>query len=270
MKTILMTGAAGGAASLVRSYLREKYQLRLSDRVPIDDLAANESFVAAELSDSKALMDAMQGVDAVIHLGAFSVESDWETIRDANILGTYNVYEAARQSGVKRIIFASSNHAVGFYERTTTIDHTVYPKPDSRYGVSKVFGEALASLYADKYDVASLCLRIGAVSERPNDRRRLAIWSSPRDLAQLLEIGIEHPDIRFEIVFGISDNAPHAWYDNSNAERLGYQPKDRSDAHAEEVLQDPKDEAAEAARRFQGGLFVVTESGGDPNKPDLQ
>ena len=270
MKTILMTGAAGGAARMLRSELRDKYTLRLSDRVQIEDLAADEQFLAADLLDIAQVRRAVQSVDAIVHLGAFSVEADWETIRDANIAGTYNLYEAARQAGVKRIIFASSNHAVGFYERTTTIDHKVYPKPDSRYGVSKVLGEALASLYADKYGVGSLCVRIGNVAEAPVDRRRLAIWISARDLAQLLTIGIEHPDIRFEIVYGVSNNEPHAWYDNSNAARLGYRPQDRSGAHAQQVLQDPQDEGDARAREFQGGTFVVAEAGGDPTKPDVE
>lgn len=270
MKTILMTGAAGGVGRWLRRELRGRYQLRLCDRETIDDLGDGETFAAADLRDMQALAKAVQGVEAIIHLGAFSVEGTWETIRDANIVGTYNLYEAARQAGVKRIVFASSNHAVGFYERAATIDHTVYPRPDSRYGVSKVFGEALASLYADKYGVESLCVRIGNVAERPLDRRRLAIWISPRDLAQLLSIGIEHPDICFEIVYGASDCAPYAWWDNHNAHRLGYRPADRSDAYAEEVLsQDPPEAGDERTFRYQGGTFVTAETGGDPTKPDL-
>jgi uronate dehydrogenase len=271
MKTILMTGAAGGVGGFLRRELRGRYALRLSDRESIDDLTDGETFVAADLLDRDALGRALQDVDAVIHLGAFSVESHWEIIHDANIVGTYNLYEAARQAGVRRVIFATSNHAVGFYERTTTIDHTAYPRPDSRYGVSKVFGEALASLYADKYGVESFCVRIGNVADKPIDRRRLAIWISPRDLAQLLTIGIEHPEIRFEIVYGASDNAPHAWWDNSNAQRLGYRPADRSDDYAREVLsQDPPEVGDERTFKYQGGTFVTTETGGDPTKPDLQ
>jgi len=266
-----MTGAAGGVAGFLRNQLRDRYALRLCDRENVAGLADNETFVAADLLDRDALQHALEDVDAVIHLGAFSVESDWETIHSANIVGTYNLYEAARLANVKRIIFATSNHAVGFYERATTIDHTAYPRPDSRYGVSKVFGEALASLYADKYGVESFCVRIGNVAEKPIDRRRLAIWISPRDLAQLLIIGIEHPEIRFEIVYGASDNAPHAWWDNSNAVRLGYRPADRSDDFAQEVLsQDPPEVGDERTFRYQGGAFVTTETGGDPTKPDLQ
>ena len=271
MKTILMTGAAGGVGSFLRKELRDKYTFRLSDREDVDALAENETSLPADLVDLEAVRGTVQGVDGIIHLGAFSVEGSWERIRDANILGTYNLYEAAREAGVKRIVFASSNHAVGFYERSATIDHTVYPKPDSRYGASKVFGEALASLYADKYGVETLCVRIGNVAQKPIDRRRLAIWISPRDLAQLVEIGIEHPDIRFEIVYGSSDCAPHAWWDNRNAFRLGYRPQDRSDDYAEEVLRRfPQEDGDERAIKYQGGSFVATEVGGDPSKPDME
>ena len=196
MKTILMTGAAGGIATCLRQELKGKYAFRLSDLRDVADLATNETFVPADLSDFEAVCRAAEGVDGVIHLGAFSVVGSWQTIRDANIVGTYNLYQAAYEVGVKRIVFASSNHAVGFYARSETIDHGVYPKPDTRYAASKVFGESLASLYADKYGIESLCIRIGNVANRPVDHRRLAIWISPRDMAQLTEIGLEHPNIR--------------------------------------------------------------------------
>jgi uronate dehydrogenase len=163
---------------------------------------------------------------------------------------------------VKRIIFPTSNHAVGFYKRSETIDHRVYIKPDGRYGVSKVFGEALGSLYADKYGMQFLMIRIGNVNPAPIDKRRLSIWISPRDIAQLVTIGIEHPDIRFEIVYGISANK-RAWYDNSNAFRLGYKPQDDSEKFASEVLakEKPGDPTAEI---YQGGVFCVAEEVPNP------
>jgi hypothetical protein len=120
---------------------------------------------------------------------------------------------------------ATSNHAVGFYPRSQTINHRVVPRPDSRYGVSKAFSEALASLYADKHGIGFLCTRIGNFGTKPIDSRRLSIWISPRDYTQLVRIGLEHPDIRFEIVYGVSNNK-RSWYDNSNAYRLGYKPQE--------------------------------------------
>ena len=257
MKTILMTGAAGGIGTHLRRELAGKYHLRLSDIRPIKPLADGESFVRADLTKLGDLLRATKGVDAVIHLGGHSVEGTWEEILPANIVGCYNAFEAARRNGVKRFLFATSNHAVGFYRRDKVIDHRVYIKPDSRYGVAKVFGEALGSLYADKYDMEVFCMRIGNVNPAPLDKRRLSIWISPRDMAQLVELGLENPAIEFEIVYGVSGNA-RSWYDNENAVRLGYLPQDDSEAFAQDVLarEQPGDARAES---YQGGAFVHTE-----------
>ena len=266
MKTILITGAAGDVGTHLRRELAGRYQLRLSDIKPTPKLAKGEKFMRGDVSRMKDMLAVTKGVDAIVHLGGFSVEGPWETILEANIVGVYNLFEAARRNGVKRVLFATSNHAVGFYRRDQTIDHRVYPKPDSRYGVSKVFGEAVASLYADKYGMQALCMRIGNVNPRPVDKRRLSIWISPRDLAQLVTIGIEHPDIRFEIVYGVSGN-DRSWYDNSNARRLGYQPQDNSELQAAEVLRNEKPGADAMIERYQGGTFVLAEIGGDPSRP---
>ena len=266
MKTVLITGAAGDVGTHLRRELGGKYRLRLSDVKPVAPLAPHEEFVGGDVTVMQDMLQATHGVDAVVHLGGFSVEGPWDTILAVNIGGTYNAFEAARVNGVKRILFATSNHAVGFYRRDEVIDHRVYPKPDSRYGVSKVFGEALGSLYADKYGMEVFNIRIGNVNPRPVDKRRLSIWISPRDLAQLVSIGIDHPDIRFEIVYGVSDNA-RAWYDNSNAARLGYRPQDASEPYAAEVLAREKPASDARSEAFQGGNFVSAEIGGDPVKP---
>ena len=266
MKTVLITGAAGDVGTHLRRELAGRYLLRVSDRKAITDLREGETFMAGDVTRLDDMLDVTRGVQAIVHLGGIPVEADWPAIRDVNIDGTYNVYEAARLNGVKRIIFATSNHAVGFYRRDETIDHRVYPKPDSRYGVSKAFGEALGSLYADKYGLEIFNIRIGNVNPKPVDKRRLSIWISPRDLAQLVSIGIDHPDIRFEIVYGISANK-RAWYDNSNAARLGYRPVDESEKYAEEILLVEKPATDPLVERYQGGTFVAAELGGDPNKP---
>jgi uronate dehydrogenase len=245
----------------LRRELAGKYKIRASDLRPLKRIA-NETCMSADISKMADCLRITKGVDAVVHLGGYSVEGPWEGILSANIIGCYNVFEAARRNGVKRILFPTSNHAVGFYRRDHTIDHRVYIKPDSRYGVSKVFGEALGSLYADKYGMQVFCMRIGNVNPKPIDKRRLSIWFSPRDLAQLVAIGIDHPDIRFEIVYGISGNK-RAWYDNGNAYRLGYRPQDDSEVYAAEILakEKPGDPVAE---QFQGGVFCVAEEVPNP------
>jgi uronate dehydrogenase len=264
MKTLLITGAAGDVATRLRAELSGRYQLRLSDIRPVGKLGAGETFVKADIARVADATRITRGVDAILHLGGFSVEGPWDAILRANIVGCYNLFEAARMNGVKRILFATSNHATGFFPRDEIIDHRVYPRPDSRYGLSKVFGEQLGSLYADKYGMEVFCMRIGNVAAAPVDKRRLSLWISPRDLAQLVQIGVEHPDIRFEIVYGVSGNQ-RTWYDNRNASRLGYRPQDNSEPWAAELLakDKPGDPRGEA---LQGGNFVFAEIGGDPTR----
>jgi len=259
MKTLLITGAAGGIATQPRPLFREHYRLRLSDRAAIPDPAPGEEDVPADLGDIDALRRAVAGVDGILHLGGYAVEADWDTIHDANIVGCHNLYEAARLEGVSRVVFASSNHAVGYYPRSETIGVDMPVRPDTRYGLSKAFGEALGALYAYKYGVAGMAIRIGNVIDRPLDKRRLAIWQSPRDFVQLVRIGLEHPDIRHEIVYGMSDNQ-RAWWDNANAHRLGYKPLDRSEDYAGEVLAADQGPTGDPRVDYnQGGPFCIAE-----------
>ncbi|HYF60367.1 MAG TPA: NAD(P)-dependent oxidoreductase [Burkholderiaceae bacterium] len=256
---VLLTGASGDVGTRLRPMLVETYgALRSSDLVePRTPPLPGETFVRADLSDAAQVARAVEGIDAIVHLGGFSVEGPWEAILQANIVGTHALYEAARLAGVRRVVFASSNHAVGFYERGRTVDHAVPPRPDTRYGVSKAFGEALGALYADKHGLRVLNIRIGNVADAPVDRRRLAIWLHPRDLMQLVRIGIEHPDVHCEIVYGASDNA-RAWWDNRRAHELGYRPRARAEDHAAAVL--ARDEPADpVGDRFQGGAFCSQE-----------
>ncbi len=260
MKTILITGAAGRIGSFMHAELAGKYKLRLSDIQPVKNLKPGETFIKADIANMKHALRITKGVDAVVHFGGQSGEHTWEQILNANIIGFRNTLEAARVNGVKRFLVATSNHAVGFYPITQTVDHRVYIKPDSRYGVSKVFNEALSSLYADRYGMEMFCMRIGNVNREPIDRRRLAIWISPRDMAQLVTIGIEKPKLKFEIVYGISDNKG-SWFDNSNAKRLGYKPKDRSAAYAKEILKREGPPGKTPADIFQGGGHCMSEGG---------
>ena len=261
---ILLTGAGGGVARWLRPMILKRYgQLSLSDMAPLDDLAKGEDFRLAALSDFDAVSAACTGIDAIVHLGGQSVEAPWPVIRDANIDGAYNIFEAARMNGVKRVVFASSNHAVGMYARERRIGVNQPVRPDTRYGVSKAFGEALGSLYADKHGIRVLSIRIGNVDVRPADERRLSIWLHPDDLFQLVTIGLEHPDLHNEIVYGVSRNARTFW-DNETAFRLGYQPKHAAEDHAEFALAEqaklPPDATGD---RLQGGGFCTDEFTGD-------
>ena len=261
---ILLTGAGGDVGRRLRPMLRQAYgEIRVSDRDPLPDLHPGESFVAAELSDPVAVARAVEGIDGIVHLGGFSVEGPWPVLLKSNIEGCYNLFEAARAAGVKRVVFASSNHAVGFYPREQTIGPAVPVRPDSRYGVTKAFGEALGGLYADKFGLRVTCLRIGNVGDAPIDRRRLAIWLHPADLMQLVRIGLEHPDIRYEVLYGASDNA-RGWWDNQRARDLGYRPQARSEDFAAAVL--ARVEAPDVVGdRFQGGAFCSQEFGAGPS-----
>src|SRR6266446_2864646 len=260
MKRVLITGAGGGIGRSLRDTLRGVYPLlRLSDRITLPAAREGEEVDRAELSDMAAVERMVAGVDGIVHLGGISGENEWPVILEGNVIGLYNVFEAARRAGVQRIVFATSNHAVGFYPRAEKIDHRVVPRPDSRYGVSKAFSEALASLYADKHGIGFLCTRIGNFGTKPIDSRRLSILISPRDYTQLVRIGLEHPDIHFEIVYGVSNNQ-RSWYDNANAYRLGYTPQDDSEPYAAEILAaEVGQEKGPIAERYQGGTFCADE-----------
>lgn len=264
MRKVLLTGASGGVGTRLRTLLKPVYpELVLSDLKAPEDLRADEPFIAADLANIEQVEAAVTGMDGIVHLGGYSVEGPWETILQSNIIGTYNLFEAARRQGVKRVVFASSNHVVGFYPRHETISTDVVPLPDTRYGVSKLFGEGVASLYAYKHGIGVLSIRIGNVGDRPLDERRLSIWLKPEDLVSLIRIGLERPKLVYEVVYGMSDN-DRAWWDNSLANALGYIPEGRSEVFAEDVLAAeanlPKDPVGDY---FQGGGFCSQEFDAD-------
>jgi uronate dehydrogenase len=264
MKSVLVTGAAGGVGTRLRALLKGVYpHIRWSDIKRPDDLAPDEEFVQADLADYAAVEKLVDGIEGVVHLGGYSVEGPWETILNANIIGCYNIFEAAYRKGVKRVVFATSNHAVGFYPRSQKIGVDVTVRPDSRYGISKAFGEAVGAFYADKHGLRVTCIRIGNFGDQPIDQRRLSIWLKPDDMVQLLRIGLEHPDIHFEIFYGASDNAA-AWWDNSNARRFGYKPSGKAeDFRAEAMAAQAKLPADPVGDRFQGGAFCSAEYDAD-------
>jgi uronate dehydrogenase len=269
MKRILITGAAGQIGVAVRQGLRGSYPLiRLLDIAPLGASEAGEEVVSADIRDIAAIEGAMTGIDCVVHLAGASVESEWEKVLPLNIEGCYNVFEAARRQGVKRVIFASSNHAIGFHRRERFIDNSVVPRPDTRYGVSKVFGEAVGRLYADKYGLSVACLRIGTFRnpDRPAEARQLLTWISHRDMVQLVRRCIDAPDYHFVTVYGVSNNLRSRW-DNTNVKFLGYRPQDDSEVFAAEILATGAKED-EIAAQFHGGFYCPMEFAGDTSRID--
>ncbi|MEO6779602.1 MAG: NAD(P)-dependent oxidoreductase [Bradyrhizobium sp.] len=264
MPRILMTGACGGIGTSLRRLLPPIYSdLLLSDRKAPADLGRDEKFKAAELSDPAEVEAICEGIDGILHFGGYSVEGPWDAILQSNIIGCYNLFEAARKQGVKRVVFASSNHAVGFYPRHHRIGTDVTARPDSRYGLSKVFGEAVGALYADKHGLAVTCLRIGNFGDKPLDHRRLSIWLKPDDLVQLCRIGLEHPDIHFEIFYGASYNE-RSWWDNHRAYDLGYRPDGRAEDFREHAMAEQAKVGPDRVGDFyQGGAFCGMEFDGD-------
>ena len=261
--TLLMTGAAGGLGTAMRDRLKANCEvLRLSDRAEFGPARAGEEIALADLADAAAVDAMVQGVNAIVHFGGISVEGPFEPILQANILGVYNLYEAARKFGVKRVVFASSNHVTGFYKQSETITADHPARPDSYYGLSKAFGEDLSRFYFDRYGIETACVRIGSSFPEPRDRRMLATWLSFDDLHRLIGACLSTPVLGHSIVFGMSDNAV-TWWDNSRARHVGYVPQDSSDVFREAVFaRTPVPDLNDPAAIYQGGGFVKA----DPNK----
>ena len=255
---LLLTGAAGGLGRVLRPRLAAWCRtLRVSDNAPLDDAAPLEELQPAALQDADAMHALLAGVDAVVHLGGVSTEQPWAPILQANIIGLYNLYEAARQQRVKRLVLASSNHVTGFYRQDQVIDAAAPPRPDGLYGVSKAFGENLSRMYFDRHGIETVCLRIGSCTAAPQDRRMLATWLSHDDLERLVIAALSAPLVGHTVVFGMSDNAQSFW-DNRLARHIGYRPQDRSDDHRAAVMaaQPTWLDSGDAAVQFQGGAFV--------------
>jgi uronate dehydrogenase len=263
---ILITGAAGRIGSMLRRALSDDAELAVHfgqpARLLVTDIIdpgpdnGRDTVVVGNLADA-AFVDTLfadKAIRAIIHLAGIPREADWDELLDANIRASINLWEAARKNNVDRVLFASSNHAVGFYPRSWTIDHAVTQRPDTRYGLTKVFGEELGFLYAYKFGIRAYSMRIGTFTPEPTSFRGLSSWVSQRDMATLVRIGLT-ADYMCEIVYGVSNNARTFW-DNSAAERLGYRPQDSADEFIHQFPEPPKVEGDHGAH-FQGGPFVM-------------
>jgi uronate dehydrogenase len=254
--TLLLTGAGGNLGKVLRGRLKAHARvLRLSD---ISDLGAaqpGEEIIIGDLADPAKVDEMVAGVDAIVHMGGVSVERPFDEILPANIQGVYNLYEAARRHGVKRVVFASSNHVIGFYRQGQVIDADVPVRPDGYYGISKAFGENLSRFYFDRYGIETVCLRIGSSFPEAKDRRMLVTWLSYDDLTHLIAQSLFTPHVGHTIVYGASANR-ESWWDNSRAAHLGFQPKDSSEPFRARAESQPPLAPDDPAARYQGGAFV--------------
>lgn len=250
-QAVLVTGAAGRMGGFLRAGLPAcGWRLRLLDRVPTP--GARDALVA-DIGDRDALDRAMDGVCAVIHLAAVAgTGASFDEVKAANIAGTYEVMTAACRTGVPRMIFASSNHANGFAPRSAPVRPGLGDRPDSYYGASKVFGEALGRLYADRHGLRVACLRIGSCRDRPHTPRALATWLSPADLIRLVTACLTSERIGYTVVYGISRNT-RRWWDLEPGEAIGYFPQDDAESFAAEVLGPSGGEWRLPADGLQGG-----------------
>lgn len=235
---ILITGAAGRCATFLRPYLRDKNVLMLHDRVyPPTPLSESEHAIEGDILSLESMLAAVDDIDAVIHLAGESYRyAGWESVRDANIEGTYNTFEAARQAGIRKIVFASSNHVMGMYDTDEAwpIDPLKPVRPDSLYGVSKVLGEALGQYFSDTYNMSIICLRIGWVLEKPFNEQGLRMWLSPRDFAQLVSLSLS-THVSYGVYYGVSANTRNKWIIDNAQRELGFMPEDDSELFASEI-----------------------------------
>jgi uronate dehydrogenase len=259
-KRLLLTGAAGNLGRELRPRLKAYCDtLRLSARGDtLGTASPGEELAPADLADKAAVFAALEGVEAVVHMGGVSTEQTWESILDGNIVGMVNLYEAARHHGVKRIVFASSNHVTGFYRQDEVVSPRDPVRPDGFYGLSKCFGENLAQFYWDRFGLETVSVRIGSSFAAPKDRRMLATWMSFDDTERLIVAALTAPVVGHSIVYGMSDNAT-TWWDNTPARHIGYRPQDSSEVFRAEVeARQQTLDHSDPAVVYQGGAFVRT------------
>lgn len=257
LNKLLITGANGGLGTVCRERLGHLARtLRLGARKGLGEAGPNEEIVYCDLGEKSAVEAMVEGCDGIVHMGGQAVEAPWETIRNANLDGMFNLYEGARKSPVKpRIIFASSNHAIGFHKQTERLDANSRTRPDGLYGVSKVFGEALASMYFDKFGIETACIRIGSSFPEPKNHRMLSTWMSYDDFVRLIERIFRVPRLGCPIIYGASANDA-SWWDNREVAYLGWRPQDNAEAFRGQIDAEMEPPPADDVNAlYQGGAF---------------
>jgi len=265
-QTVLITGAAGRIGRLLRPRLAPHWRLRLCDFVEQEPARPGENVevVDAAMADAAALARAVDGVDAVVHLAGISVEGAWPDILATNVDGTQRLLEACRRAGVGRVAIASSAHVAGFATRAdaqtdeggrAVLPATSAPRPDTYYGVSKAAMEALGSLYAHRFGMHVVAIRIGTLTPRPVTDRAQAIWIGADDIAALVAASVDPAHVRpgFHVVWGTSDNA-RRWTSLAEARALGYEP--REDAAALVLGEQVRDDLTETENAYLGGTWT--------------
>jgi uronate dehydrogenase len=254
-KPVLLTGASGALGRQLAAYLGARgWTLRLTDIVAFPDaLPERASFVRADLNDGVAILRQAEGCGMILHFGGVAVERPFEEVLGANIRGLYHIYEAARRERA-RVLFASSNHSIGFHERSTPLDDDAQFLPDGYYGASKAYGELMARLYHYKHGVESVLVRIGSCFPEPTNERMLSTWLSYGDLCRLCERATLAARTGCAVIWGASANSRSYWHGDAR-ELIGWQPQDSADAYADKVRGivsgDPVQE------RFQGGPYTA-------------
>jgi uronate dehydrogenase len=257
MTKVALSGASGNIGQVLRpALLKLGYSLRsASGRRPLTAISAEEDVLQGDLRDPMIVDRLLNGIDVLIHMAGTSVERSLPEVIENNLVGLNAVYEGARRHRVKRIVFASSNHAVGMHSVDSKLDLDCDLRPDGFYGLSKVWGEAMSRMYWDKHGVEGICLRIGTAIEKPTEFRHLSTWLGHDDLVQLIDRCIKVPDIGFLIAWGVSANTRSYW-NNDGSVRLGYRPTQNSEDYAAEILKEPNP-LDPVAQRYQGGGFVT-------------
>jgi uronate dehydrogenase len=256
-ENILLTGAAGALGDQLRESLSlDCSLLRISDRENLIKKFDNEEIIQADLSSDIDMFNLTKNINCVVHMGGQSIEGSWDNVLNSNIIGMYNLYEGCRKNKVKRVIWASSVHTVGFYPRSEVIDNKDMPRPDSNYGLSKVFGESLAQYYWDKYGVETISIRIYSCVDEPKDHRMLSTWLSYNDLKSLIRACIDTSNVEHSIIFGVSNN-DSILIDNRYANHIGYKPKDNGEKFRKQIEEkngfvDPQDSLV----KTHGGYFA--------------
>ena len=262
VKKIVLTGAAGRLGGYLRKPLAAKCETLVStDIAPLTDpLIKGESFVQADLADYAKMAEIIKGADMVVHFGGHPDEKPFEDILHANIIGCYNIWQAAHEAGVRRIVYASSIHAVGLHPKTTAINIHTPHRPDSYYGLAKCFAEDMAKLYWDKKGLEAVCLRILSCANVTNSRA-LGSWLSYDDLIHLVERAVDTPTTGFAVIYGVSNN-DRSPVDNTGASFLGYRPRDNAEQFAEDILANaPEPDPRDPDQMMHGGPFATTDLG---------